>query len=128
MERTLPQRMVRTAGLFQALVALPTMIIMGSYIFQQLFNGYWASTRIYDFITFTFNAFLSAFILFIIIVQRQDAFLSLSPSYKLVFEGLKSGFATAVWLWLLLDACFGPDRRYVSWIGLLGRRGEEGLC
>jgi hypothetical protein len=106
--------MVRTAGLFQALVALPTMIIMGSYIFQQLFNGYWVSTRIYDFITFTFNAFLSAFILFIIIVQRQDAFLSLSPSYKLVFEGLKSGFATAVWLWLLLDACFGPDRRYVS--------------
>jgi hypothetical protein len=48
MALTLGQRMVRTAGLFQGLVAIPVMIVMGEAVFEQLFYYYYYR-RVYDF-------------------------------------------------------------------------------
>lgn len=41
MTTALAQRLVRTAGLFQGLVALPVMLVMGAGVFDQLFYYYY---------------------------------------------------------------------------------------
>ncbi|KAH8589958.1 hypothetical protein B0O99DRAFT_522143 [Bisporella sp. PMI_857] len=99
--------MVRTAGIFQLLVAVPTMLTFGYTLFDGLFY-YW-SIRIYPFLTATFNAFMAAAIVFIILIQRQA---SITKRITFYFEAAKSAFATAVWLWLLLDSIFGPLPKY----------------
>lgn len=107
---SLSQRIVRTAGLFQGLVALPTMLVMGEEVFEQLFYYYY-SFRVYYFITATFNSLMAAGIIFILILQRGSNS-TMSKSLTLGFEAAKSALATAVWIWLMMDSIFGPKRRY----------------
>jgi hypothetical protein len=48
---------------------------------------------------------MSAGIIFIVYVQRK----ALVSAYQtLICEAVKSVLATALWLWLILDAAFGP--------------------
>ena len=49
MAPSLGQRMVQTAGLFQALVAVPVMLVMGESVFEHLFWWYY-NPRVYDFV------------------------------------------------------------------------------
>jgi hypothetical protein len=50
-------------------------------------------------------ALMAAAIIFIVYVQRKAV---LTSYQTLIFEGVKSTLATALWLWLILDAAFGP--------------------
>jgi len=100
--------MVRTAGLFQGLVAVPVMLVMGESVFEHLFWWYYY-TRVYNFILAFFNALFAAGIVFIIFIQRQPI---QSAAIRLYLELAKSACATAVWIWLLLDSIFGPQRGY----------------
>ncbi|KAG4424989.1 hypothetical protein IFR04_001960 [Cadophora malorum] len=94
--------MARGVGLFQALVALPAMVILGEWALEALF---YINMPIYDFITATFNSLFAAAIIFIVFVQLNTAPSALISSY---FEIAKSSLATTSWLWLLLDAIFEP--------------------
>jgi hypothetical protein len=50
MAPSLGQRTVRTAGIFQGLVALPVMLVMSESVFEHLF-WYYYYTRVYDFMS-----------------------------------------------------------------------------
>jgi hypothetical protein len=52
---------------------------------------------------------MAASIVFIVFVQRHPA---LPPTLIWYLEIAKSILATGLWLWLILDALFGPDRWY----------------
>ena len=52
---------------------------------------------------------MGAAILFIILVERHPRNTKTSTYY---LEIAKSGLATALWLWLLLDSIFGPRYTY----------------
>lgn len=94
--------MARGVGIFQALVALPAMVILGEWALEALF---YTNMPIYDFITATFNSLFAAAIIFIVFVQLNT---STSTTVTFYFEVAKSSLATALWLWLLLDAIFEP--------------------
>lgn len=109
---SLDQRMLRTATLFQAFVAVPTMLVMSGYVFVLVVfvPGHF---RIYLFITAIVNALMAAGILFAVVVQRKaDALISKRTTF--IVEAVKSGLATAIWLWLVLDSMFGPWADYGS--------------
>lgn len=48
---------------------------------------------------------MAASIIFSVYVQRKAI---ISPHQYLLFEAFKSLMATGLWLWLILDAAFGP--------------------
>lgn len=52
---------------------------------------------------------MAAAIVFILLIQRQPI---QSKVIRLYLEITKSSCATAVWLWLLMDSIFGPERGY----------------
>jgi hypothetical protein len=57
-----------------------------------------------------FISLFSSGIVFAVWIQRS---VRMSRKVTLYFEIAKSTFATAIWLWLILDAAFGPGlRRY----------------
>jgi membrane-associated HD superfamily phosphohydrolase len=127
MERSLGQRMVRTAGIFQGLVALPVLLVMGENVFEFLWYYYYPYSKIYYFMSVYamyflqsqlifrrrafFNSLLAATIIFVVLVQRHPI---RSQALRLYLEIAKSTSATAVWLWLLFDSIFGPERSYYS--------------
>ncbi|PQE26480.1 hypothetical protein CJF30_00001226 [Rutstroemia sp. NJR-2017a BBW] len=85
--RSLGQNMVRVAGIFQGLIALPIMLCMGWSVFEYL--------------KYLFNALFAAAILFILIVQRWGPQAAITKSANVWFEIVKSGAATAIWIWLV---------------------------
>ncbi|KAF7874567.1 uncharacterized protein EAF02_008544 [Botrytis sinoallii] len=104
--RSLGQNMAHTIGVFQALIAFPVMIHAGVFTFWCLTLD--ANFTIYEFVNSLSNAFFSASILFIIITQRGGNSGDISKEFMVWLEVAKSGFASAVWLWLLFDSIFGP--------------------
>lgn len=106
--RPLGQQMLRGVGIFQALAALPTMIILGICAYEQLFYAY---DLYYYFIADSMTALMAAGIVFIVYVQRKAV---VTNFQTLLFETIKSILATGLWLWLILDSAFGPWKyRYV---------------
>lgn len=55
--------------------------------------------------TDTTTSIMAASIIFSVYVQRKAI---ISPHQYLLFEAFKSLMATGLWLWLILDAAFGP--------------------
>ncbi|CAG8980416.1 hypothetical protein HYALB_00003981 [Hymenoscyphus albidus] len=101
------ERIFRTLCLFQAIVAFPTILFLGTWVWEEIMEyGY---TGIYNFIKHLALSFFAAGILFIIIVQRYNPF---TPLITLRFEIAKSTLAGATWLWLLLDSIFGKAPPY----------------
>jgi hypothetical protein len=125
--------MTRTACIFQGVIALPAMLVMGGTALQSLFT---LEMPIYDFMSVpsitpssstsvsicscvhfntkilirrrlaTFLGLFASGIIFLVWVQHN---VETSRSATLYVEIVKSGLATAGWLWLLLDCIFGPD-------------------
>lgn len=54
MDSILMKQMARTAGIFQLLVALPIMILLGGVVFFAIFEP---SVRLYEFMLVTFAFF-----------------------------------------------------------------------
>ena len=105
--RQLVPTFMRTVWLFQAIIAGPIFVLLGLLAVFNMFNTY---GRLYDFITHLGTSLLAAGIIFIVVVQRTVG--RLEKSLTLRFEVIKSILATALWLWLLLDAIFGPSDHY----------------
>ncbi|KAF7899380.1 uncharacterized protein EAF01_008593 [Botrytis porri] len=104
--------MAHTIGVFQALIAFPVMIHAGVFTFWCLTLD--ANFTIYEFVNALSNAFFSASILFIIITQRGGNSGDISKEFMVWLEMAKSGFASAVWLWLLVDSIFGPVHNFYN--------------
>ncbi|KAF2430171.1 hypothetical protein EJ08DRAFT_254222 [Tothia fuscella] len=100
---------LRTAWLFQALAAAPTLLFLGAFAYFCVF-GYGDEYWLYDFIASFLNTFFSAGIVFVVLIQRKIH----NPSNELTlyFEATKSVLATVMWVWLVLDRAFGPWARY----------------
>ncbi|KAH8653348.1 hypothetical protein BX600DRAFT_470624 [Xylariales sp. PMI_506] len=105
--RTLGEEFLRTLWIFQGIAALPIFLILGFLAVVNLFSTY---ERLYDFITHFTCTILSAGILYIVYVQRILP--TTTRLLTLRFEVTKSALASVLWLWLLLDAIFGPKGLY----------------
>ncbi|KAF2675679.1 hypothetical protein K458DRAFT_437823 [Lentithecium fluviatile CBS 122367] len=105
-QRPLGLQMLRGVGIFQAIVALPTMFILGMMAYIQLFESY---LLYYYFVADSLTAIMAAGIIFIVYVQRKAI---VSSFQTLVFEAIKSALATGLWLWLILDSAFGPWKNW----------------
>ncbi|KAF2191583.1 hypothetical protein K469DRAFT_720635 [Zopfia rhizophila CBS 207.26] len=96
--------MLRTVAIFQAFCALPITFFLGLRVFCELF---FVSMSFYNFFTYSISSLMAACIIYIVLVQRkllpQDTDRMAFP-----FEIGKSVLATSLWLWLILDAAFGP--------------------
>ena len=101
---------LRTYWLFQALVAGPISAGLAISAFVRLFNMH---GPIYDFVTHLCTAALCAAIVFIVLVQRKLPEERTSKDLTLKFEIAKSSLGTALWIWLMLDAAFGPQNQNV---------------
>ncbi|KAN0115150.1 hypothetical protein V8E51_004694 [Hyaloscypha variabilis] len=99
---TLPEQMVRTVGIFQGLLALPVLLFTAAVALQALAYAY---DYVYEFTASMFLCLFASGIIFGVWIQRS---VRMSRKVTLYFELAKSGFATAIWLWLILDAAFGP--------------------
>jgi hypothetical protein len=51
---------------------------------------------------YLFNALCAAIILFVLIVQRWGPQRAITKSINVWFETVKSGAATAIWIWLVI--------------------------
>lgn len=98
--------MLRTASIFQAIAAICTALIQGSWLVD-LFYRQWANYSLYDCLTAACTTLLAIAILFSILVSRNS---HNTPFSIMCFECVKTVSATALWLWLLLDSMFGPNR------------------
>ncbi|KAF2872246.1 hypothetical protein BDV95DRAFT_379121 [Massariosphaeria phaeospora] len=105
MDRALGRQMLRSAGIFQAAAALPVTLCLGFFAFVSLFEAY--NINFYDFFSCSITALMAAGIMFVVVVQRK----STETNYRaFIFESVKSGLATGLWLWLMLDSGYGPWR------------------
>ncbi|KAK7185911.1 hypothetical protein DPSP01_009939 [Paraphaeosphaeria sporulosa] len=100
----LDQQMLRGAGIWQAIIALPICLWLGFEAFDTFLEP-WHNAGIYYFLRNSTTAVLAAGIIFCVYVQRKAA---ISPYQYVLFETAKSVLATALWLWFILDAAFGP--------------------
>lgn len=107
----LDQLFLRTVWIFQAIAAGPTFVILGGAAIINLLHTYDA---ICDFVTHLVTALLAAGVIFIVLVQRKISPEKTSKRLTLKFEVAKSVLATVLWIWLLLDAIFGPSNHYSS--------------
>jgi len=103
--RTIGDELLRATWFFQAGCALPTLFVLGVMAFVELFEP---RISLYDFITDLSNALFAAAIIFLVIVQRR---IPLSFLDQLRFEAGKAFFASAMWLWLFLDALLAHKER-----------------
>jgi hypothetical protein len=100
----LGQVLLTRVWVFQAIVAAPTFTILGIAATINLFSTW---DTIYDFITFLFTSILAAGIIFIVSVQLRYSNATKALTFR--FEVAKSVLATALWIWLMYDAIFGPS-------------------
>ncbi|ORX99609.1 hypothetical protein BCR34DRAFT_576409 [Clohesyomyces aquaticus] len=104
--RDLGAQMIRTLGAFQAIVSFPIGLLLGFFTFMRLLDSWYDYYGwYYYFITDLINGLMALGITFVVVVQRRVA---LDKTKTLMFEGVKYGLATAMWLWLLMDSLFGP--------------------
>ncbi|KAG9190595.1 hypothetical protein G6011_08683 [Alternaria panax] len=103
--RPLGQQTLRGFGIFQAIISIPTMIVLGFFASDEMVFPY--HENFYYFFALSMTAFMSAGIAFIVYVQRKAI---ATPYQALMFEVAKSVLATGLWLWLILDSAFGPWR------------------
>lgn len=89
--------------LFQAIIAAPTFIILGMMAIANMYNTY---DTIYDFVTHLCTAILAAGIIFVVLVQKKLP--EAGKKLTFLFEVAKSVLATALWVWLMADAIWGP--------------------
>jgi hypothetical protein len=121
--------MIHTGVLFQAIVAFGTCMTLGFAVFLQLFDSYYYHAFYYYFVyvlpgfpylvmmrtltifivlsTYLFTSLMAMGIAFIALLQRRN---QLDKTQLLLFETVKAGLATTMWMWLLMDTLFGPWR------------------
>lgn len=99
---------VRTAWVFQALIVGPAFIFTGQELFWTMWQYYHESWLVYPALRYLGFGILTAGIIFVLIVQWSYS--SPHPKAFRALETSKAIFATAAWLWLLLDAiAYIPD-------------------
>lgn len=119
-DQSLSRAILTTVWIFQLVVAGPIFIWLG---LLALLNLYYTFDRVYDFVAHLCTFLLAAGIFFIVLVQRKLADDAVAKRLQLTirFEVAKAVLATALWVWLIMDAIFGPEDRY----GYYGMRGAR---
>ncbi|KAK3109727.1 hypothetical protein LTR53_016695 [Teratosphaeriaceae sp. CCFEE 6253] len=117
---------LRTTWAFQTVVASPVFFGMGYGAVAKIFAN--NRDRFYDLWADFFCAFLAAAIIFVVLVQVQLPFRKTAKRTTLGFEGAKAGLASGLWVWMLLDACFGPATRSGSLLIPEQRFQMVGIC
>lgn len=107
--QSLGSTFLRTYWIFQAIFAGPISAALAISAFVRLLDLH---GPLYDFVTQICTAILSAGIVFIVLVQRKLDKSYSSKSLTLKFEIAKSIFATALWVWCMLDAALGPESEF----------------
>ena len=109
-DQVINRAFLTTAWTFQLVAAGPIFVWLGLVAISNLFYTF---DPVVDFITHLFTSVFAAGIFFIVLVQRklrkEDA---LNMSLTLRFEVAKLALATALWVWLMMDALFGPADHY----------------
>ena len=109
-DQVINRAFLTTAWTFQLVAAGPIFVWLG---LAAIFNLFYTFDPIVDFITHLFTSLFAAGIFFIVLVQRklrnEDA--SNRP-LTLKFEVAKLVLAIVLWVWLMMDAIFGPDDHY----------------
>ena len=100
---------LRTAWIFQALVAGPIAIVLGFSAFFRLLDVH---GPFYPFLMHFWNAIIASCIVFIVLIQRKIPDRYDLKATTLHFEEAKSALATALWLWLTLDAGLSVETRF----------------
>ena len=100
---------LQTYWLFQAIFAGPISAALAISGFVRLLNTH---GPIYDFVTQVCNAMLAGAIVFIVLIQQRMPANRVSKALTLKLEIAKSMLATGLWVWLMLDAGFGPENEY----------------
>ncbi|KAK5120464.1 hypothetical protein LTR85_006119 [Meristemomyces frigidus] len=90
-----------------AIAAAPVFLGLGYFATSMIFNS--QRDRFYDFWADFINSFLAAGIIFVVMVQGQLPFHKTPKRVTLRFECVKAAIATVLWVWMLLDALFGPE-------------------
>ena len=101
--RLLGPHFLRTAWLFQAIVAGPIFFFLGIAAVLNMFNTY---DTLSDFITQLCSSLLAGGIIYLVSIQRKLPDERNTAQLTLRFELAKAVLATSLWLWLLLDAIF----------------------
>lgn len=100
---------LHTYWLFQAIFAGPISAALALSAFVRLLNTH---GPIYDFVTQVCNAILAGAIVFTVLIQQRMPVTQVSKALTLRFEIAKSVLATILWIWLMMDAAFGPQNEY----------------
>lgn len=108
---------LRTAWIFQALVAGPIAIGLG---FSALFRLLEVHGPFYPFLMQFWNAIIASCIVFIVLIQRKIPDRYDLKATTVHFEEAKSALATALWLWLTLDAGLSVETRFNTQASRLG--------
>jgi hypothetical protein len=85
------------AGLFQAIIAGPTFVVLGMCAMFAMWEG--SGWSVYDFLTDTCTATMAGGIIFVVLVQRQLPNVGKTWSFR--FELIKAVLATGMWIWLM---------------------------
>lgn len=110
---------VRTALVFQVLIAAPFLILLGREGWLMVDSDFNGPSSAYQPVRDLALALIAAVILFILVVQKSYA----KPPARLTaqFELAKGILATVAWIWLLLDTIFcSPDGYRYGPIGPYG--------
>ncbi|KAI1859963.1 uncharacterized protein JN550_011774 [Neoarthrinium moseri] len=106
--RSLGETCLHGVWVFQTIAAIPIFLILGfCALSNMLLSSYGA---LYYFITDFVCSILTAGILFTLFLQKGIK----NPSWLMTLrlEILKSGLATALWVWMLMDAIFASGYDY----------------
>ncbi|RYN81421.1 hypothetical protein AA0120_g10057 [Alternaria tenuissima] len=77
--RPLGQQTLRGFGIFQAIVSIPTMVILGFFAWEQMVFPY--REDFYSFFAPSMTAFMAAGIVFIVYVQRKAIAMPLTHTW-----------------------------------------------
>lgn len=105
-DRRLGATFLETSWLFQAIFAGPLSAALAISAFVRLLDSH---GPVYDFVTHLCTSILLAAIVFIVLIQRKQPVKQRSKALTLKFEVAKSVIATVLWIWLMMDAAFGPE-------------------
>lgn len=96
--------MMRTAWLFQAIMAGPAFVFLGYNAWWMIYHNYYTAYIIYPPLRVLSLALIASIITYIVIVQWNYP----EPHARVTarFELAKGLLATVAWLWMLLDVIF----------------------
>jgi len=100
---------LRTLWIFQALAAIPILVLLGLGAVTQFFDTF---ETVYNLIRSLLVALMASAIIFIVLIQHSLSTEYTSRHLTMISEMAKSALATGMWLWLMLDSVLNNTNNY----------------